>query len=234
MTITRSPRSAAVALILLSVLAVTVAACGSSTGSPATTSIASPVATRSAGPSEAAAAGSPAESAGASSAPVTTADPNATPLPTFTRDAALEAMLPKTLDGKPLSITSLSGTDVMTTGRPADQQALQAILAATGGTPADYGFAYSIVGDSAVVGVFRVKGADPAKVRDSFIEQGKAASGAAGSPDLGTIGGKQHVTILRFTQGGTQWSSYYWPKGDVLYFVQTADAAVAESFFSSL
>jgi len=217
--------------VAVGLFVVTLTSCGSSPGSPKATPAASPVPPASAVPNVAASAGPPATTAGG---PLTTADPSATPLPTFTRDAALEGMLPKTLDRKALAITSLSGTDVLATGRASDQAALKTLLAATGGQPADYSFAYSVVGGTSVVGAFRVAGADPAKVRDSFIAQGKAASGGASSVDSGTIGGKPGVTIVRFNQGGTAWSTYYWPKGDILYYAQATDPAIAESFFSSL
>jgi len=222
-------RAAAVGLFV-----VTLASCGSSSGSPKATPAASPAPPASAAPSDAAAAGSPAASAGASPAPSTTADPSATPIPSFTRSAELEALLPKTLDGKALAPTSLSGTDVLASGRPEDVAALQALLAATGGQPADYGFAYAVVPGPSAVGVFRIRGADAAKVRDSLIEQGKVATGGAYVVDSGTIGGKPGVTIVRFNQGGTAWSTYYWPKGDILYYAQATDPAIAEAFFSSL
>jgi hypothetical protein len=33
---------------------------------------------------------------------------------------------------------------------------------------------------------------------------------------------------------GTTWSWYYWPKGDVLFYLQTVDAAVAEEVIAGL
>ncbi len=216
----RSRLAAAAALVALAV-----AACGSTSNSAGPSASAAPAASTGASTS-------PVPSGGASAPPVETADPNATPLPTFTRVPELEALLPKTFDGKPMTVTSLSGTDVLASGRDADIKALATLLQATGGQPSDYGFAYSVVPGSSVVGVFRVKGAAPEKIRDSLIDQGKTATGGAYVIDSGTIGGKK-VTIFRVNQGGTDYSTYYWPKGDVLFYAQTVDPKVAESFFSS-
>ena len=230
----RLPRRGLAAVILIA-CAISVAACGSATTSagPSSSAVA-PVASSSADAGAMATPSTPsAPSAAASAAAGQTADPNATPIPTFTRVADLEALLPKTLLGKPLSVMSMSGTDIVASGRPSDVTSLQAILQATGGQPADYGFGYAFVGDSAVVGVFRVKGADATKIRDSLIEQSKQFTGGAGTVSTATVGGKQVETLSTTTDGsGPVW--YYLPKGDVLFYVQTVDPKMAEAFLAGL
>lgn len=223
----RSRLVAAAALVALAV-----AACGSATSSAGPSAPAAATASTSPAPSVAASGGAstlPAPSGEASASPAV----SGSPLPTFTRDAELEAMLPKTLGDTPLTPTSLSGTDVLASGRDVDVKALETLLKATGGQPSDYAFAYAVVPGPSAVGVFRVKGADPETIRDSLIDQGKTASSGAYVIDAGTVGGKK-VTIFRVNQDGTDWSTYYWPKGDVLFYAQTVDPKIAESFFSSL
>lgn len=218
---------------LAAAVMVLVAACGSSatpasTGAPAA-SVAP--ATPAPGASDAAPAsqspGSPAAS-----------DATGTPLPSFTRVPDLEAMLPKKVGDAALAPRSLTGTDVLATGDPTSIAALQAMLDATGATAADYQFAYSPFktagGSDAAIGVFRVKGSDPEKLRDILIEQGRATNPGIGAPDDGTIGGKK-VKILRADDGsGTTWSWYYWSKGDVLFYLQTVDPAVADEVIAGL
>jgi hypothetical protein len=230
MTRLRPTRALAVALVAL-----TVAACGSSTSSAGPSASSAPAASMpptSGAPAASGDATSPSASAAASTGPLTTADPNATPLPSLTRVPDLEALLPKSVDGKDLAVASLTGTDIMTTGQAGSVAALKAILKATGGQPSDYAFAYSELPGGSVVGVFRVKGADASKIRDALMLLGKENPNGA-IVDSGTIGGKK-VQILRVTVGGTETSWYYWPKGDLLYYIQTADPLAAEKFFSAL
>jgi hypothetical protein len=152
--------------------------------------------------------------------------------------ADLEAMLPTKVGDSALAPRSLTGTDVLATGDPTSIKALQAMLDATGATAADYQFAYSpfktAAGSDAAIGVFRVKGSDPEKLRDILIEQGRTNNPGIGAPEVGTVGGKK-VTILRVDDGsGTTWSWYYWPKGDVLFYLQTVDPAVADEVVAGL
>jgi hypothetical protein len=219
-------------LVVVSLL-FTVAACGSSSTSAPTQAPAASAGPATPAPSVSAAApdGSPAGSPAAS-------DAAGTPLPSLTRVADLEAMLPKKVGDAALAPRSLTGTDVLATGDPTSIAALQAMLDATGATAADYQFAFSPfktpAGTDAAVGVFRVKGSDPEKLRDVLIEQGRANNPGIGAPDDGTVGGKK-VKILRVEDStGTTWSWYYWPKGDVLFYLQTVDAAVAEEVIAGL
>ncbi len=224
-------RATLVTLLGAAVLAL-VAACGSSSVTP--TPIPSPAPTQ-------AASASPAVSPSASAATTPAATPAASDpgasssLPPLTRVKDLEEMIPTTLGGYQTTVRSLSGTDVMASGDQASIAALDGILKATGKTPADYGFAWGIVKTGAatdsVVGVFRVTGADPAVVRDALIAQ---AGGAAANVESGSIGGKS-VQILRLpSQDGTLWSWYYWPKGDVLFYVQSTDPTIAEKILADL
>lgn len=233
----RAPRALRL-VIGVAALALVVAACGASgpsaTGSPAAGS-AAPAATA---PTAAPASATPGAeaSAGAGSAPTPT------PLPPLTRVPDLEAMLPAKVGDLPVQPHSLTGADVMTTGDPTSIQALQTILDKTGGKPADYSFAWSAVGtgsgNDSAIGVFRVKGADPAVIRDVLIAQAQASANAANgvlvSPGQTTIGGKDVKTVSAALQDGTVWTSYYLPKGDVLFFVQTTDAKIAQEFLAGI
>lgn len=230
MTAPRPSRVLAVALVVL-----VVAACASSTSSSApsaATATAGSVPPASGAPGASADVTSPGASAAPSVAPLATADPNATPVPPLTRVPDLEALLPRKLDGKDLAVASLTGTDIMTSGQAASVAALQAILKATGGQASDYAFAYSELPGGSVVGVFRVKGADATKIQAALMKLGKDNPNGA-IVDSGTIGGKK-VQILRVTVGGNETSWYYWPKGDLLYYIQTADPLAAEKFFAAL
>jgi hypothetical protein len=220
------------AAVFVAVITVSVAACGSATA-PATSSGVLASASADAGAGSTASPSAPTAAPAASSAGMTTADPNATPFPTFTRVPELESMVPKTFDGTGLRIVSMTGDDVLASGDPGSVAALRAILAATGKKPSDYGFAYAQVPGGSVVGVFRVQGADPSAVMDTLVGLAKTNAGGPTALDSGTIGGKK-VRILRATIDGTEWSYYYWPKGDTLYYVQTADPTVAEKILSGL
>jgi hypothetical protein len=231
--VTAPTRRAGVLPVLLAAAAVVlVAACGSSSTSTPTQEPATSAAPATPAPSASAAPdGSPAGSPAAS-------DAAGTPLPSFTRVPDLEAMLPKKVGDSALAPKSLTGTDVLATGDPTSIAALQAMLDATGATAADYQFAYSPfktpAGTDAAVGVFRVKGSDPEKLRDILIEQGRTNNPAIGAPDDGTVGGKK-VKILHVEDAsGTTWSWYYWPKGDVLFYLQTVDSGVAEEVIAGL
>jgi hypothetical protein len=226
------PAGAFPALLAAAALAL-VAACGSTSTSAPTQAPAASAGPVTPAPSASAAApdGSPAASPAAS-------DAAGTPLPSFTRVEDLEAMLPKKVGDSALAPRSLTGTDVLATGDPTSIAALQAMLDATGATAADYQFAFSPfktpAGTDAAIGVFRVKGSDPEKLRDILIEQGRGNNPGIGAPDDGTVGGKK-VKIVRVEDGsGTTWSWYYWPKGDVLFYLQTVDSAVAEEVIAGL
>ncbi len=213
-------------------LVVALAACGSSTATPSPT----------------AAPSAPAASAGASAvpaSPVTTPSASAGGAPSATTGAAslppltavpeLEKMIPTTLAGYPVTVRSLTGADIVASGDQASIAALDAILKSAGKTAADYGFAWGIVKTGAatdsVVGVFRVAGADPEVVREALVAQ---AGGGSADVEGGSIGGKA-VQILRLpAQDGTLWSWYYWPKGDVLFYVQSTDPTIAEKVLAAL
>jgi hypothetical protein len=224
----RRVRRAAPAILLGAAVLVLVAACGSSSTTPGPTSTPMPTP---------AASVVPAASPSASVAPTPAAsDPGtASSLPPLTRVKDLEEMIPTTLGGYQVTVRSLTGTDVMASGDAASIAALQGILKATGKQPADYGFAWGVAKTGgttdSVVGVFRVTGADPAVVRDALVAQ---AGGGTANVEDGSIGGKS-VKILRLpSQDGTLWSWYYWPKGDVLFYVQSTDPTVAEKILADL
>jgi hypothetical protein len=163
-------------------VALAVAACGTSTTSP------SP----SAAPSSA-----PSASAAASADPVASAAPSA--LPTFTRVADLEALLPTSVNGTKLQVVSLTGSDVITGGIESNQSDLATLLVQLGRQPADLQFAFAADPTRQLplmIGVYRVDGAEAAVVESTIVDL-ILASDPTAKKTTETLGGKEVVLIER-------------------------------------
>lgn len=195
--------------------AVAVAACGSSTTSPSPSSV----------PSSA-----PSPSAAAPSASATTETPSA--MPTFTRVADLEALLPTSVNATALQVVSLTGSDVITGGIESNQSDLATLLTKLGKQPADLQFAFAA--DPArqlplMIGVYRVNGADAATVGSTIVDL-ILASDPTAKKTTETIGGKEVVLIERSvasaspdagaspSPAATDFEAFY-ASGDTLYRV---------------
>ena len=189
MTRSASPR---LAVVTIAVVALAVAACGS------TTSSAAPTAAVSAPPTPAPsveAATSAAPSPGASVAPSVAA----TPAPTFTRDPALEALLPTTIDGVPMQVVSLTGSDVLGGGIASNQNDLAKLLGALGKQPADLRFASSADPKRALpvmIGVYTVDGVAGSAVATAIVDLIVAADPTA-KKTTETLGGKEVILLER-------------------------------------
>ena len=194
-------------------VALAVAACGSSSATPTPSA--------------------PASSAPESSAPLPSASGDApTALPTFTRVPELEALLPTTVNGIPMQIVSLTGSDVVVGGIDANQNDVTAFLGALGKQPADLTFAFSADPKRALpilIGVYVVKGVDADAVATVLIDRVVAADPATKKTEE-TIGGKKVVLLERLmpaaspapgaspSPGQTIFESFY-ASGDKLFRV---------------
>ena len=108
----------------------------------------------------------------------------------------LEALLPTSLGGVPLTVESQAGTDLSTNSGPFD-----AFLASLGKTRADFTLAsaYSQGELKAEVGAWRVKGADPALLLPGFKTAVQASSTTPLAQAEETVGGR---TVTRIGDPG--------------------------------
>ncbi len=136
-------------------------------------------------------------------------------------DKGLEALLPDKICGAKARKLSFSG-DRFTS--MADEN-FTATLAALGKSAKDVSFA--VAGDpsggdcSTTAGVFRVKGADPSKLREVFLAE---AVKGGGTQTQGNVGGKD-VYINASSSGDTKDYAYF--VGDAVFFVAAKDDAAA-------
>jgi hypothetical protein len=158
--------------------------------------------------------------------------PKSPPAGAHSRHAApeLEALLPTTLGGVALTVESQAGTELSTQSGPFD-----AFLKSLGKTRADFSLAsaYAQGGLEAQVGLWRVKGADPAKLLPGFAATVQASSTTPLTKAEETLSGR---TVTRIGDLGqlTQGPLYVVARGDTLLFVQTPERALAEEAIAKL
>ena len=201
-------------------LVASLAACNAATssGSPA----ASAVAPTQAPPS----AASEAPSSSADALP--SLDLGSFAIPSFGGAADLEAMLPREICGATTQKFSMSGADFEAF---AEDDEFTATLEGLGKTAADVSFAISapLAGDTDCgAGIFRISGADPARLQQVYLE---AAESEGGSYTTGTIGGKNVFVITATDDTGKQ---YVYFKGDAVLFAQAPDDATAAEILALL
>lgn len=165
-------------------------------------------------------------------APLGSDDPNAvddsSPPPDSHEDPGLEALLPTTLNGAPLVAQSWIGDSWL-----AVDPALTDLLSSSGKTTPDLSVAQAYDPTGAVegfVGVYRVKGADPAAVRDALL-----AAWKVDNTDLkvSTVTlGDQKVTKGDF--GSEIDPSYMFVKDDIVYDIETSDEAIATAAVAAI
>lgn len=145
-------------------------------------------------------------------------------------DPALEAVLPTTLGGVPLTVESQLGSDLATRSA-----AFDSFLASLGKTRADFSLAsaYSRGPLKAQVGGWRVKGADPTLMLPSFKTAVQASSKTKLAEVEEIVGGR---TVSRIGEPGqlAQGPLYALVHGDTLLFVQTTDRKLAEEAIGKL
>jgi len=215
-------RIAGPALIGIAVIAL--AACSSTTGGSTAPSASA------AAPSAAASAAVPSAAASAAASEAASAAPSeaaaSLAIPSFvlpSTDKELEALLPAKMCGETATKLSMSGEAF---SQSADQTFLD-MLTALGKTPADVSVAISATQESGCsAGIFRIKGADPNKLKDEFLA---AANKAGDKYEEISIGGK---TVLH--DPTSQDIQYAYFKGDGLVFFGAKNAADAASIVSQL
>ena len=207
--------------LVVALLVVVLAGCGSMGGTPTGQVSAGPTAIRaSAGPTSGAATSGVAASSGPSS---DATDRHA--------DPALEALLPESLGGSVLTRESQFGTQLTR-----ESDAFDAFLADQGKTAADFSLAsaYSASGNiEAQVGAWRVDGADAAGMLAGFVTAVRASSTSELTVTEPTIGGAP-VTQIGAPGQLTQGPLYAFASGDTVLFVQTPVPALAEEAMAKL
>jgi hypothetical protein len=144
---------------------------------------------------------------------------------------ALEALLPKTWEGTPLSSQSVNGETLL-----ADDDwstTFTTYLSGAGKTPADLIFAqaYDPTGTIDItVGVYSITGAPAADVSKTLVNAWKAMFPGLVTKSE-TVGGKKvdHGVIPDEGVDG-----YWYAHGDVVYELETSDATLATKLFASL
>lgn len=220
----------------VALLALTVAACGSSaaTASPS----ASPAASASAGPSlapSASASAAPVASATASadaSAGTASASPAATPTP---EQQALMDRLPKLVGTLELKASPVDGAALIASD-PAANQGLVDFLAKIGLEPKDLLIAFaSPVNKTQVafsLGAYRFTGADPAKLKTEFVQANLDSQPGATAKDE-TVGGRTVVT-LDAPSGDQGPPIHLIFDGDTVFVVSSTDASFAAEAVKAL
>jgi len=145
-------------------------------------------------------------------------------LPSFSlpsSDKELEALLPDTVCGLPAVKLSMTGSDFEAAADPE----FKAVLDKLGKTADDVSFAVAGGGADCAAGVFRVKGADPNKFREYFIDE-SIKTGATYTEAV--VGGKAVLVATDADFG------YGYFKGDALFFVTAPTEAEAAEILAAL
>ena len=154
----------------------------------------------------------------------TLSDKSGSPQPTatFHSDLDLEALLPDTFDGRPVSKESRTGVDMGTTDA-------NPILSKFGKHPADLAAASGSAGPTTnqaalSIGVQRLRGVPAGDVLAVQLEQIQDAK-------VSTVSLAGHV--VTYVEGGA-WPVWYYPTGELLYAIGFSDEATATRFFAKL
>jgi hypothetical protein len=145
---------------------------------------------------------------------------------------ALEAILPKSVNGTPFATQSLTGTDAL--GSDAASTSLAASIKGFGKTPADFQVAeaYDNSGTVAVTIIgFRVVGVDGTPVRQAIIQSWMAAAGSGVTTSTSTISGKSVIKV-DYGDGGPL--DYVYVHGEDVFDVSTADTTLAATVLGQL
>ncbi len=149
-----------------------------------------------------------------------------------THDAPeLEALLPTELDGIPLQVQSWTGDTILTDD--AWSTSVTSFLTANGKTQEDLRVAQAFDPTQALdgsVGVYQVKGLEPAAIHDALI-----AAWKVDFPDMEvttvTLAGKK---ITKCDFGEDTIDSYLYVRDDVVFDIETTDQAIAEEAIAAL
>ena len=177
--------------------------------------------------------------AAATTAPTTAATPTTAPpptivlpslglpgsfaLPSFSSDTELEAMFPKDIGGKALTVRSMSGADFMAFGGSGMSPALDKL----GKTPADMSVAFGgTIDGSIVVVAFRIQGSSADQFLSAYIATAQNAQGAVITD--ASFGGKAAKKVVSPAQ-----TVYIYLHGDVTWTIggsALTDATLNEIF----
>lgn len=181
--------------------------------------------------------------AGPSASPASTTLPTgaASAIPTATGSPApsaaaaapeLEALMPQTAGGVPLTINSAVGSDVLSTDP--GSRAIIAALGAEGIAVDDFhaAEAYDASGsiDLSIV-AFRAVGMDGPKLQQIVLETWLAANGTGVTTKVITLGGRS-VTQVDYGDAGS--TPYLAVSGDVVVVIDTKDASLAAEVAASI
>jgi hypothetical protein len=171
--------------------------------------------------------------ASAGSGAVASAAPSVGPTPTPAHAVpALEAILPKSVNGTALTTQSLTGTDALQTD--AASTALAASIKGFGKTPADFEVAeaYDTSGNVPVtILAFRVPGVDGKPLSQAIIASWLAAAGSGVTTAPATVSGKPVVKV-DYGDGGPL--DYVYVHGADVFDVSTADTTLAATVLGQL
>ena len=176
-------------------------------------------------------AASPAPSSRATSpSPSPSPSPSETPVSHVVPD--LEARLPKTVDGTPMSIDSVTGATAL--GADATSQALIASLKALGKTPADLqiGRARDLTGDKPIrLYAFRAEGISQADLARAIVGAFRADATSAPTESQVTLAGHK-VTTVTYSQGPAEY--LFEGAGGVVFDIETTDEALVSTLLPLL
>ena len=145
---------------------------------------------------------------------------------------ALEALLPRTVQGTSLATQSTTGT--LALGEDASSQALLASLQGMGKSAADLGLAEAFDESGTLdldLVAYQVKGIDGTVLRQAIVQSWLAADSSGITTANATVGGKQVVKV-DYGDGGQL--DYLYERGDVVIDVATGDPALAAQVLALL
>ncbi len=165
-----------------------------------------------------------------SAAPVVTEPPSA-PRVTFTPDKDLEALFPTQVTGLPVTIQSMSGSDLTTDGAvpPALLQALTALGKTISDLSIAYGYYTDANGTGGLISAFQVNGVQMSDLMDVLVPLVLDGQTPA-SQTQKQIGGKDVTVIKAAADTPDSELQYLYPKDDVLWVVQAPEPGLTEVF----
>jgi hypothetical protein len=145
-------------------------------------------------------------------------------LPSFTSDAALEAMFPKDLGGEALHVLSMRGTDFMGSGASGNE--IGPVLQQLGKTPADLSVAFAGTSNISVF-AFQIHGIAADQFLNAYLQGAQSAQGSTITD--ASFGGKSVKKVVVSGQDAT----YLYLHNDVVWTVGgtgITDALLNEAF----
>lgn len=144
---------------------------------------------------------------------------------------ALEALLPKSLNGTTLTSQSVTGDTLLSDDGWSN--AFSTFLTGAGKTPTDLLFAQAYDPSGATdltVGAYQISGVSAADVDKTVLKAWKANDTAL-TTKTATVGGKK---VTQATIPSMSLDGYWYEHGDVVFEVETSDATVAANVLAAL